>query len=528
MATIPLQKAIEQARANPNSEFATKLRQSIESGNLDEAAIKQGVDLTKFGRNITTQTPEGGLFSETARDIKQFGSDFKQSAERRMSNMGETRQALQSGEIKDPEAIFQTIGQVAGLGADQIGNLFKLGVKAILPQKAEEATKQVVENLGEKVIEIPEVQSAINWYSNLDENQKRNVDAVGGIVSLASEFVGAGAGKRGIQATKNVIGNTAEEAVNRISKSVGSQIDNVKSVKNVFSQTAKEVGAEFSPSQIADRVFVKGFKLAPGDVSDVEGILKSSVSDWAVSNNLVGKNGKETVEKITKFKFDNYNAVRDAVGAVDETFSFKDVPEAENIIDRIIDRTEGLGSVEYRGVNNQLKNIAEKLNSGGASLSDIQFVKSTFDDIESIFKRSGQTDFKEGVKFADLGSSRKSVQTFIEDRVAEKLPNVDIRELNRNVAASKTLVDDIIKRSAKFDTASSVSIGDYFVFGLGQQAVPGAGIATLGIKKVVESTPIRMLLTKALAKKTVKPTDIKKIQQEIAAEIEAQLGNITP
>ena len=35
MQTIPLQQAIEQAKANPTSDFAKQLRSAIESGQLD-------------------------------------------------------------------------------------------------------------------------------------------------------------------------------------------------------------------------------------------------------------------------------------------------------------------------------------------------------------------------------------------------------------------------------------------------------------------------------------------------------------
>jgi hypothetical protein len=47
---ISLQKAIEQAKSNPTSKFSQDLRKAIESGQLDVAAQKQGVDLTPFGR----------------------------------------------------------------------------------------------------------------------------------------------------------------------------------------------------------------------------------------------------------------------------------------------------------------------------------------------------------------------------------------------------------------------------------------------------------------------------------------------
>lgn len=50
---IGLNKAIEMAKANPNSQFARDLRASIESGKLDMVAKKQGVDLTKYGRPST-------------------------------------------------------------------------------------------------------------------------------------------------------------------------------------------------------------------------------------------------------------------------------------------------------------------------------------------------------------------------------------------------------------------------------------------------------------------------------------------
>lgn len=247
--SMDIEKALQFYAQNPEdprkAQFDERLKMGAFDSQLEMAGFRRTANgIEKTGLPVTKQAVGlrgKQIFNPMARekrvdilgDIKQFGSDFKQSAERRMSNIGETRQALQSGEIKDPEAIFQTVGQVAGLGADQIGNLFKLGVKAILPQKAEEATKQVVENLGEKVIEIPEVQSAINWYSNLDENQKRNVDAVGGIVSLASEFIGAGAGGRVSQTAKRIADKGMDVATT-----------GVKRVSAPAARTATKIGAE--------------------------------------------------------------------------------------------------------------------------------------------------------------------------------------------------------------------------------------------------------------------------------------------
>lgn len=480
------------------------------------------------GKNKKTfnQTIREG-FQDIGQDISQLPKDIKSSSQKRAENIGEIQKSFQRGEINPVRGTLQIAGQLAGAGADAIGNLFKAGVKTVLPQVAEEKLKEVANNLGEEIAKRPEVQSAVNWYSNLDENQKKDIDAVGGIVSLVSEFVGVGTTKRGLSLAKEGLEtatkNTADIA-SKVAKRVSTKTKGFGEGITTITETAKEVGKEFSPSNFADRQFVRAFKLTPPDVSDVETVIGGNVSEWAVANNLIGKNADETIQNITKFKLDNYNTVRDAVGAVEETFSYNDIPELENLVDDLILKTESLKSNKYKNLNTGLKTIAEKLNNGEASLSDVQFAKSTFDDIESIFKRSNVNELKEGMAFQDLGASRSDVQKFIEDRVSEKFPDINIRELNRNVSASKTLVDDIIKRSQKFDTASSASLGDYFVFGLGQQMTPGVGVATLGLKKIAESTPIRMILSKWLAKKgNIKPTDLKKIQKEIADEIGSQL-----
>lgn len=70
MQTLSLQQAIEQAKANPNSDFAKQLRQDIESGKLDQAAQKQGVDLSKYGRR--TQQTESMLGTIINEPIKQL------------------------------------------------------------------------------------------------------------------------------------------------------------------------------------------------------------------------------------------------------------------------------------------------------------------------------------------------------------------------------------------------------------------------------------------------------------------------
>lgn len=314
------------------------------------------------------------------------------------------------------------------------------------------------------------------------------------------------------------------ETAKPVTSGIKSTVSGTKSVGRAITDTAGDVFKTFDPQQLSERNFARTFKLSAGDVGKLDEMTGGAVSEWAISNKLIGRTATDTIDNITEFKNKNYNAVRDAVSAVDDIYSFKDVPEARNIVDTLIKDTEGLSSGKYTEVTNQLKSIAEKLNKNEATLSDIQFIKSAFDDIESIYKRSNEV--KSSIKSQDLAASRTEVQKFIEDRVAEKIDNIDIRELNKNVRVAREFIDDVAKNAGKFDTQSSASLGDYFVFGLGQQAVPGFGAGAFAIKKIVESSPIRMRLTKALSrgKKRVSETDIKAIQKEIADEIASQLN----
>ena len=83
MQTIPLQQAIEQAKANPTSDFAKQLRSAIESGQLDQAAAKQGVDLTKYGRPVQEQN----VFEKTLSNVKEFVKNPIDVGKERLQNI---------------------------------------------------------------------------------------------------------------------------------------------------------------------------------------------------------------------------------------------------------------------------------------------------------------------------------------------------------------------------------------------------------------------------------------------------------
>jgi len=522
-----------------------------------------------FSQDVFSKTPEElkTQRQEVGQDIKQAGAEIKESIQSGQERVAENTEEFNTGEISKGSRIFQNLGAGAKGASNFIGSVIKGGAKILAGSDEQETNVKedlatavtkigefnmpVVDQEGGGLTNIPLKDAVSNTgqalldgidYDNLSTEKQENLIAIGEVVEILSEFIGAGSTKKALRAGSEVVEqgitrgqDLAEQLITiggkkgeDVAKAVGSKASDVAgaiaSPFKVIGDVAGDIAGEFSPSSFGGHSFTKAFKLAPSDITNLQAMTGGQdVARWANANNLIKDTGAETMESITKFKQNNYDAVRDAVLLVDDKLSFKDIPEAANIADSLIDDISGMKSSRFQQLDNQLKDAVSRLNKGEGTLSDVQMIKSSFDDLTSIYKRGG--DVKQGLKFQDLAESASSMRRYIEDRVAEQFPDIDIRQLNNNVRISKTLVDDIVKRSGKIDTQAVTSLGDYFIFGLGQQAVPGLGVATVGLKKIAESTPVRMRLARYLAGKgDITPTDIEGIQKIIREELEASIG----
>lgn len=138
-------------------------------------------------------------------DIKGIGTGIVESGKERLSNIGETFEAQSSGEQNLAESVFQTIGQGAGFLSDVVGETVVGGLKAATPQGLQEKAGDVIESGAEKIADTSFAQEIMERYNNLDEETQRNLDAVLGITSLASEFVGGSAVKQGLKRAKGAV-----------------------------------------------------------------------------------------------------------------------------------------------------------------------------------------------------------------------------------------------------------------------------------------------------------------------------------
>lgn len=168
-------------------------------------------------------------------DIKQTGTNLTNTAK---TTFAKQKEALNAG-IEGKQGLLRSVMQAFGIGAGglskAVGDVVTGGVKVALPQSAEQSVKETVGAVTKPVVESDFVQGIMSKYESLDEKQKRDVDALLGVGSLATEFVGGGVVKRplqsGVKSVVNKVDNVLTTGINNATDIVGS----VKSPASVTS-----------------------------------------------------------------------------------------------------------------------------------------------------------------------------------------------------------------------------------------------------------------------------------------------------
>jgi hypothetical protein len=468
---------IEEAKGNPT--VAKELQKRLESGVYDSQLTELGIARTSSGLKPIEQTK---VFGDIGQDLKGIGADIAASSQKRADNIGESTSQ------------FQTAGQLAGAGADAIGAVAKGVANAFIPQATEE---KITEKIGGVVAKtkLPEVMQKYEALKETNPELYRNIDAALGIASLGAEFIGADVAKRGA----TVVGQTAKRSAEEIAQNIDAVTGGIKQSGRLAGDIAKDVTP--TSAGMRDRAVAGGLRLAPSDISTFKQISGGTedIGEFMSRNKLILDTPEETAQSLVDFKKKNYELVRDAIALDDGKYTFADVPELETSIDFLISDLSKAKSPEYQSVLAQLQGIKE---AGEFDLLQAQYVKNVFDDIESVYKRTGEV--RDAIGAEDKALTIQPVRRFIEDRVTESYPTLNIRGLNRNVQLTSEILDSIAKRAPKADTSSILRLGDYATLGVGNQVMPGAGFAALFTKKIVESAPIKLRFARLMGKRAEK------------------------
>jgi len=517
MATLKIQDALDKAKQNPNSDFASFIRKEIESGNMDAPAQQQGVDLSPFGRpSLDTLRNQGGFLKEGIEDIKGIGRGIKESTNRRLDNFDTIDSAQDSGEQGLVSSLAQKFGQGAAFAGDVVGETVIGAGKALLPQDAEDNVAQYFQAVTGDAIEAindPENTSPgsllFKKYKELKTTNPelaRNIDAATNTIMLGLDVSGVGIGAKGV---KQVSKSGTKLAVDTID-SAGNKIKNTTA-------GAKQIAGDVIPTKerLTEFQITRALDLTQGDVKNIASSTKNEVGDFMAKQNLIGDTKDATQKLVDDFFETNFKQVRDEIGKVDTSYTLTDIPRGKQALDALKKQVNDVVGLE--DVNNEVSNL---LNKKSLTLNDAQRIKELLDDQFDLFKVTG--DVKDSTVKKGLSQVRDDLKKFIEDEV-EGATGANIRVLNNNVATSKSITDAITTRSTRGLTKGTVKLGDLGIFGLGSAlGGPLVGAALVVGKKILESAPIRLRMAKYLdgisdaqQAKLIKELEAGKVPKEI-------------
>jgi hypothetical protein len=176
------------------------------------------------------KSTQGGFMS----DIKGIGTDIAESFKSRQ----EKGQAIAESDSGFAQKSFQALGQGAGFLSDVVGSTVMGGLKALTPQPIQEAVGGAVQSGVEAVAQTDTVQNVIQKYQALDDNTKRNIDALIGFGSLATDVAGGALLKKPVQQAGKAV---VETGLNVAKSGVELAKPVINVGKNVVTDTATGV-----------------------------------------------------------------------------------------------------------------------------------------------------------------------------------------------------------------------------------------------------------------------------------------------
>jgi len=242
----------------------------------------------------------------------------------------------------------------------------------------------------------------------------------------------------------------------------------------------------------ADEI-TKALDLTQGDVKNIFLSTKQKVGNFLIDNNLVGETVADTATKLDVFYKDNYLKVRDEISKVKNVYNADDVPQYKVSLEQVQNQIKNVP-----GLEKDAQNVAVLLGKKQVKLSDVQAAKELLDKYFSLYKATG--DVKEGTTKLGLTKIRGEVQKFIEDEV-KTTTGADIKQLNNNVSASRSIKDAVETRSTRDSTRATVTAGDIAVFLSGSAVgTPLGGVAAVILKKLYQSPTAKLKFIKYINK----------------------------
>lgn len=386
----------------------------------------------------TKQTFSQDLVGDISQTGRAIGGIVRETGER----IGDARQAVDEGRQSGLRGIAQSVGLTAGAASRTSGELFKGGVKAVLPQGAEDVVKSSVETVARPVgsiaLSLPLVRQFLQDYQNLSEDEKRDVDALFGGSSALIELATLGIGGRAVGSGKKTIQEGAEGLIDIAKGGIGPTAGTVKSVakttrditgdvltrvknipKKVVTNIAeKQAGIEATkslPTKIAKDAVNLGV-----DIADVNTLIRASKTQKPVIRKLVdtvksfasGKSnvrpdeivGRPMVQALKRLEAQR-GAVGNKLGKIADTFG--DVTSDE-LVTPILQRLQKVTGLEGLSSKNSILDFSDTVLGSSLTSADQKAIQDVF--LEAIQAGTGkQKHLLRQTIFETLGGKKKAL-----------------------------------------------------------------------------------------------------------------------
>lgn len=315
--------------------------------------------------------------SETAQDVGQVFTGVGDTSQKRADKITDLENKKNIGERGVVETRLKQAGQLAGAGADAISEVFKGGVKVLASQEREDKLKGLLGEFGQQISQLETVHDINNWYQKLPDEKKETVDAVGGALSLASEFIGVGLAKKGTQQVANKAVDAVEtgikntsEAFNQTKGVLKNQWDNIIDAEVVTPTTVSNVDEALKSPEFGITKDIAGVK----SIGDESKFL--TVPEKRKLLDIDPDLGKEYVDTLLKSEdsFDNITPFEKAVNDTEKVITKYDntVKGMGGEIGKIKEKLKGL-QVNTPDIDSVVNDIASTLSEKGISFNGNKF-----------------------------------------------------------------------------------------------------------------------------------------------------------
>lgn len=366
---------------------------------VNKGATFEGIDMNQARQYAQTKVPKaettlGDKLKEAGQDITGIGKDIAESFSKRKSNIDTIRSEMQSGNQGDIRSIFQTAGQVAGGVSDAVGSVVTGVAKLPFSDKTEQDISNVISKFGAKVVADPKVQTVINKYNSLTPAQQRDVDAVGGIVSLVADVLGATAAKSGVTVAKETVGTGIDLAKSGARDVIETA---VKTVDNVADSGAGQIVKD-----LAGRIPRAGERISDSLAENAVRAQKIKTASPLVQNAYKVNLDERIINTVSQADDATKQAYKQIVDIAEEAPKTVGTKKQPSIV------SGDLAVKQYDLINKQKKAIGEQIGKVTKELSKTEKLnmQDSFQQIDDILANQGISPqyTKKGVKLDFTGS----------------------------------------------------------------------------------------------------------------------------